>query len=169
MPTTSTTPDPITQVYLAICRTLDAWSGLTRLVRVSVNLTDPAWRTTSPFRSYALGQGDLPELILMQGRGSSPVFGANSINVDFSQEYRLVITTDTMGVDDINAVKWNVIVAIMKGGDTFGTTGVVKDFRCEWADGVDVGRPGTGDKRMASIFSIRTELYQSRASLLALT
>jgi hypothetical protein len=74
-----------------------------------------------------------------------------------------------MGVDDINRIKFNVMAAILKGGDTFGTDGVVKDFRCEWADGIDVGRPDTGDKRMASIFSIRTDLYQSRESILALT
>jgi hypothetical protein len=167
------TTDPITQVYSALWSALNAWHGFTDLVRVQVDLTQPQYASIEALPP-TVRDADLPEVTLFEGRYTLAPFGRSSQVAEIQQEYRLVCATNSLQVIPINAVKYNVLVALLKAGDTLGLDGLVysyviykgSDDTSRMALGTNVVR---GVDRYTSLLSIRVSMYLDRATLLALT
>jgi hypothetical protein len=167
------TTDPITQVYSAIWSALNNWHGFTDIVRVQVDLTQAQYASIEALLP-AVRDADLPEVTLLEGRYSLAPFGRTAQSADIRQEFRLVCAVNSLQVIPINAIKYHVLVALLKAGDALGLEGLVYDYAI--ADGNDTTATavlGTeisrGVDRYSSLMSINVGMYLDRAALLSLS
>jgi hypothetical protein len=165
--------DPITLVYSAIWTALNNWHGFTDLVRVKVDLTQAQYASVEAFLPTAR-DADLPEVTLLEGQYTLAPFGKTSQSADIQQEFRLVCATNSLQVVPINALKYHVLVALLKAGDALGLEGLVHDYSiasgndatASMALGTEISR---GVDRYCSLMSINVGMYLDRAALLSLS
>jgi hypothetical protein len=93
------TPDAFTQCYqriIGVLKTSAALGFLRGIVNPLniIDVTQTQYQTLNPEKASPQA-GDLPELMLLQGRFSSRLEGSNSLQSQAAQTYVLWVTTDT--------------------------------------------------------------------------
>jgi hypothetical protein len=162
--------DPFTQVYQAIWGALTSWSGFTALVAAG-NRNDLSAAAFEAIKPEAQA-GDLPEVTLLQSAFTLKPQGASSLVAEATQIYPLVTASDSLRVLDVNAVKYQALIAMAKADPALGLS-FVRAYRLrEGEDRTDVrllnATAARGTDRMISIVRFEVEMYFARGDLAAM-
>jgi len=159
--------DFTTQVYQAIIAILRKSNLILAIVNANniIDITSQQYQTEDPIKA-APQAGDLPELMLLQGRFSSKLEGANSLQSSAAQTYILWVTTDTPEVGGESAGQVATLNSLKMALDfTFATAtddtlGLPYVFTRELRGGPDLkdsekkDAPNRGAKRWAAVYAI---------------
>jgi len=158
--------DPFTSAHEAIFTAFQNHPPLAALVLPGnfVDTTDPYFQQFKP----GTQAGDTPQVKILQDEFTLPPFGGNSTSVEFTQSYRVLLTTDVLCVVNLNQLKYLILQAMVKAGTTLGLS-FVKSFELQSGKD-DFKRPPDEtqqSQRWVSVFTIRIQFYLSRQQLAA--
>jgi hypothetical protein len=159
--------DPFTQTYQAIRAALLAWVPLAAIVKPG-NIPDLSAGTFERFKPE-VQPGDLPELLLMQGKFQLVPHGRNSMAISANQTFPIVLTFDSLKLPPVNQLKFEVLRAVGSAAPDLGLPFIGYFDITECVDDA-FGRPEWTRKteRWVSLLQVNTVMNFPRNQLLSL-
>jgi hypothetical protein len=156
--------DPITQVYQVIRAGLLAGCPSVKAGNFP-DATDPKFERVKT----EVQSGDLPEYVLLNGAYRLMPFGSSSRRADLVQTFQLLTTVDSLRVAPLNALKFQVLVAMLKLDDTLGLP-FVQNWTIDGGADDPFGQQEwkRGTQRWVSACTITVNMYFERRLLLAM-
>jgi len=154
--------DPFTETLNKLWDLLESHAGFTRLVSLK-NRIKLTGRNPVPYRAQAQS-ADLPEVLIEPAGGEVHLFvtGSSSRAV---QDYAIVITTDDLGVSrTLFPLKWELMKALSKSGDSLGLS-FVKKVRIKELTERESGRTDRRAAGWSASLVVSVEMWFANAQL----
>lgn len=153
--------DPITRVYGALRDALE--SDLKTIgLKVGNWLDDTTDGQTRKVVKGAGAPNDFFNAALHQSTFTQQPFGKNSMSVNFSQRFVLMVETGLLKIVKMNQIKWQVIKTMKRVGPELGLSGLVLYCTLDSATDRDK-QAGSQLNGFSATFTFNVEMYQAKA------